>query len=90
MEAWMDNPNRQGLYNLIEAMVKKAVEDWKDAMIVLSTNPDSLSAQNRQADTERFFLSEYFYGLTNIDGERVLNKLREDFKHGKHYHGQAL
>lgn len=90
MEAWMSRPDPQGLYDLVEAIVKTAMNDWEDAMIVLSKNPDSISAQNRKIDTERFFLSDYFFNLTSIDGEHVLNKLKGDFRNGEHYHGQAL
>lgn len=90
MEAWMKNPDPQGLYDLVEAIVKTAMTDWRDAMIALSRNPEGTFAQNRKIDTEVFFLSDYFYDLTGLNGELVLNKLREDFKHGKYYHGQAL
>ena len=90
MEAWMKDPDPKGVYDLVGAIVKTAMNDWEDAVVALSRNPEATFAQNRKIDTERFFLSDYFYDLTNIDGERVLNKLREDFKHGEYYYGQTL
>lgn len=71
--------NSEGLEKLIIAIVKQAVSDWKDAMRVLSKLPDSKSAENRRLECETFFLSQYFYLLTGIDGQTMLKKLEEDF-----------
>ena len=71
----------QGAEDLIVAIVKQAVTDWKSAKKVLAKHPDSIMASNSQIDCERFFLSPYFCALTGTDGKHILSKLEEDYEH---------
>lgn len=67
----------KGLENLVGGIVKKAVDDWKKAKRRLRKHPTSNSASYMVTDCERFFLSEYFYGMTGMSGEEFLKKLEE-------------
>ena len=66
-----------GLMNLVGGIVKKAVDDWQKAKRRLRKHPTSTSASYMVTDCERFFQSEYFYGLTGVNGEEFLKKLEE-------------
>ena len=66
-----------GCLNLVAAVVHKAAKDWRAAMRYEART----HAQKRSAlrsDCERFFESEYFHGLTGLDGKAVLEKLRRE------------
>ena len=65
-----------GVHYLIRGIVKKAVDDWKQAKKRLGKNPQNATAQGIVIDCERFFCSEYFYHLTGLDGEEFLKQLR--------------
>lgn len=65
-----------GCMNLVCAIVKKAVDDWKNAKKRLGKNPHNVTAQGIVTDCECFFRSEYFYHLTGMDGEEFLKRLR--------------
>ena len=68
--------NDNGVNNLVCGIVKKAVDDWMNAKKRLGKNPHNATAQGIVIDCERFFLSEYFYNLTGMDGEEFLKRLK--------------
>lgn len=72
-----------GAYALVEAMVKLAIKDWRSAMKILRKRPNSYSADVRRVNCETFFLSDYFYMLTGVDGNLLLNKLEEEFDNAR-------
>lgn len=82
MEAWMKNPDREGLEDLVAAIVHRAAEDWRDAMKILKKHPDSISANRQLVECEDFFRSQHFNALTGMDGEYILKRLKEDFDNG--------
>ena len=63
---------------LRNAIVLQAVKDWRDAIKRLRKNPGNKIALAMKEETERFFLSEWFYGLTGISGSAVLHKLQQE------------
>lgn len=67
-----------GVNNLIFAIVKKAVDDWKNAKKRLGKNPKNATAQGIVIDCECFFRSDYFTNLTGMDGEEFLERLRKE------------
>lgn len=79
MEAWMKNPDPDGLFRLREAIVSQAVKDWRSAKWVLTMHPDNIGAEHMRIDCENFFLSQHFFAITGLNGGRVLDKLEEDF-----------
>ncbi|MCH4007686.1 MAG: hypothetical protein LKE59_11160 [Eubacterium sp.] len=65
---------------LINAIVLQAVKDWRHAAMLIHRNPNSLAGQRLQHDTEKFFKSKWFYFLTTVDGNALLQKLYEEEK----------
>ena len=67
---------RKPVENLINAIVLQAVVDWQHAQKKLKKVPDDPQSKRLIADIESFFLSEWFTFLTGIDGETLLNRLK--------------
>ena len=67
-EAWED---------LANAVILAAVDEYKQDLIHLARNPDSKAAQARAARQEQFFYSDWYDTLTNMDGRRLIRKLKE-------------
>ena len=63
---------------LASAIILLAVKDWRKAMSRLRKNPHNMDAQSVRGETERFFLSRWFGKLTELDGEVLLQKLKEE------------
>ena len=63
---------------LANTIIIKAVSDYRDARRALARNPDNTLAQRQVGLCERFFLSDWFKILSNVDGEVVLEKLRKE------------
>ena len=60
-----------GIYNLVEAIVKQVAKDYRK--VRYSEKQDDICEKEK---IERFFLSRWFYVLTGLDGEMVLDKLK--------------
>lgn len=65
---------------LARAIILKAVDDYRSARKVLAKNPNNIFAKDKIAQCERFFLSAWFTVLSNVDGELILNKLKDERK----------
>ena len=76
----MKELNPDGTERLIEAMVALAIRDWKNAMRVLAEHPEAIRANQHKIECEKFFQSDYFYGLTGVDGRRVLSMLQKEIE----------
>lgn len=63
---------------LANAIVARAAEDWRQAVRKLKRNSENLEAIRTKAETERFFLSDRFCTLTEVSGEALLEKLKEE------------
>jgi len=70
----------EGWYDLANAIVLKAVEDWRRAKFQL-TQPSlsSKMALDTSRQCERFMLSPWFEALTGLDGKTFLKRLKEGF-----------
>lgn len=66
----------EGAQNLVEAIVKRAVEDWRVAAEA-QKKAKADRANGRRLECERFFRSGYFFELTGLDGEALLKKLKK-------------
>ena len=64
--------------NLANAIVMQAVKDYRMARHKLRKRPKNADAKVMLADCERFFLSDWFETLTNVNGEIVLKKLQQE------------
>lgn len=67
----MDDPYR----NLANAIVVQAAKDYRKALRQLRRNPRYETARNEKNDVERFFHSEWFHYLTNVDPDYLLDYL---------------
>ena len=63
---------------LANAIILKAVDDYRSASKVLARKPRDVLAQRELSQCERFFLSSWFQVLTSIDGASLLEKLRKE------------
>lgn len=63
---------------LANAIILQAVKDYRVAMKKLRKRPKNESAKLMVSDCEAFFRSEWFKDLTNLNGEVLLKRLREE------------
>lgn len=68
--------------NLANAIVLSAVEDYKAALLRAKRNPDSASAAEDVKRQERFFYSEWFEVLTDLDPSYLIRKMKEMVNEG--------
>lgn len=64
--------------NLANAIILQAAKDYREARKKLRKRPKNEDAKLMISDCEAVFRSEWFKALTNIDGEMLLEKLREE------------
>ena len=78
----MYEDNYQALAN---AVIVQAVKDFKPAYRRLKRHPNDKLAQDTVREITKFFCSDYFCALSDLDGPALLNRIiREmDEKHGK-------
>ncbi len=63
---------------LANAIIMQAVKDYRAAKKKLKKRPTNKDAELMVLDTEKFFRSDWFTALTNVDGEVLLRKLQEE------------
>ena len=66
--------------NLANAIILQAAKDYRKALRTLSLNPHNRSAQYECRSIESFFRSGWYKALTSVDGEYLIQKLREEAK----------
>lgn len=64
--------------SLANAIVISAAKDYRAALRRLRRNPKSKMAISEITDLERFFRSEWYAALTNVPGELLIQKLKEE------------
>lgn len=64
--------------DLANAIVLQAVKDWRKAVKTLKKRPRYEAAKQMRDDCERFFRSDWFEELTNVDGSVILRKLKQE------------
>lgn len=72
-----------GYEGLANAIIKLAAQDYMRALRSLKRNPRSRTAKQEKEDNERFFQSEWYACLTNVDGKYLIRRLKE----ACHYEG---
>lgn len=63
---------------LSDAIILQAVENYRAYRKTLGWNPNDKAAQAGVAEVDEFFRSEWFKQLTDIDGEKLLKRLRDE------------
>ena len=74
----MKKPELDPYQELANAIVIMAAKDYRHALRIQRRNPDSQAAKLKIDEIERFFRSDWYRLLTNVDGEMLINKLREE------------
>lgn len=64
--------------SLANAIAISAAKDYRAALRRLRRNPKSKTAISEITDLERFFRSEWYAALTNVPGELLIQKLKEE------------
>ena len=65
-------------YNLANAIILSAVRDYRSALRTWKSDPDSKIARGEVNRLEKFFRSGWYEILTDVDGEYLIRKLREE------------
>lgn len=63
---------------LANAIIMQAVKDYRAAKKKLKKQPTNKDAELMVLDTEKFFRSDWFTALTDVDGAVILRKLQEE------------
>lgn len=74
MKLYENYDENECYYELSQAIVLQAVEDYKKAL-----RKEDVEDLRMLRDCERFFNSQWFVSLTDLDGKRILTKLKEEF-----------
>ncbi|MHB1453942.1 MAG: hypothetical protein ACYCYM_08355 [Saccharofermentanales bacterium] len=64
--------------NLASAIILEAVKDYRKVLRTLSLYPHNHSAQYEHRIIERFFRSDYFSVLTNLNPEALITRLNKE------------
>lgn len=67
-----------GYENLANAIILRAVKDYRKALRRLNRNFQNKDAKRTVSEVERFFRSDWYKTLTSVDGELLIKKLREE------------
>ena len=68
----------EGWKNLANAIILQAVKDFRPAYRRLRRHPNDQTAQNQVRELTKFFCSDYFTILTDLDGPAMLNRIMRE------------
>ena len=71
---------RDGWGDLAEAIILRAVEDYRLTNKQIKEEPENPSLQSKKAEIEKFLLSAWFGVLTDLNGECLLHRLQAEMK----------
>lgn len=63
---------------LANSIVLQAVKDYREALQVLKQYPRYEKAIKAREEIERFFQSEWFQTLTDMDGTPIMERLKKE------------
>lgn len=66
-----------GYYRLANAIVLQAVNEYREAL-----RQDDTAAKWKKISLRRFFRSDWYKLLTNVDGELLMERLEEEADNG--------
>lgn len=69
-----------GYEQLANAIILQAVKDYRSALKRIKMNHANKAAMSDAMECERFFRSGWYSALTSVDGEYLINRLREEVK----------
>ena len=74
----MRKPELDPYQELANAVIILAAKDYRHALRIQRRNPGSKAVQSQIDSLERFFRSDWFEVLTEVDGEMLIRRLREE------------
>ena len=78
MSKHMRKPERDPYQELANAVVILAAKDYQHALRIQGRNPKSAAAKSQIDSLERFFRSDWHQILTEVDGDMLIKRLREE------------
>ena len=70
--------NTEACENLTNAIIITAANDYRAALRRLKRNPHSEVARRTISEVERFFRSDWYRLLTEVNGEYLIRRIREE------------
>ena len=67
--------------DLANAIILQAVKDYRMALKSLKANSRNRTAQADKAEIERFFRSQWYSALTDVNGEMLIRSLQNQARH---------
>ena len=67
-----------GYYGLANAIIIKAIKDYRSAIKRVKKNKNDSRAISRINEVRRFFRSQYFQSLCDYDGEYIIEKVEKE------------
>ena len=64
--------------NLANAIILQAVEDYRKVLRTLSLYPHDRDTRSEKQSVTRFFRSDWFKVLTNLDPETLIERLNKE------------
>lgn len=64
--------------DLANAIILRAVKDYREALRKLKKRPNYGPAQDIKNEVERFFRSDWYRELTSVDGNVLIKKLQAE------------
>ena len=65
---------------LADAIILRAVKDFRPAYRRLRRNPNDKKAQDSVREITNFFCSQYFEALTDLDGPALLHRIMREIE----------
>ena len=65
---------------LANAIIEQAVKDYRKALKIDYLHPQKQQYRQEVEDLERFFTSQWFELLTNLDGRSIMTRVRRMVK----------
>ena len=72
-------PSMDPYQMLANAIVTMAAKDYRKTLRWLMRNPRSCSAKAQLATLEAFFRSDWYSVLTNVSGEWLMDRMKEEY-----------
>ena len=73
---------KEAYENLANAIVLSAAEDYRAALIHLKKHPDSMASQDEVRRHEKFFYSDWYAMLTDLDPGYLIPKMKKMVNEG--------
>ena len=77
-----DVDNHDLYANIKEAVVTRAIKDYRKALLRLKVEPENFAKKKYKVECEKFFRSDWIKCLCDVDGELIMAKNKGACKMG--------